>query len=235
MLAVCDTETSGLDHLKDQICEIAGVFLHPDATHLGSFAHSLCSISCEIHPAAQATHHIDSKDLEGKPHVNDWLRKHWPTDVSFIVAHNAPFDRGFMAPRLDDCGLRNEPWIDTYRCARHLWPDAPAYGNQTLRYWLKLNVDGLIPPGLYAHRALYDALVTTRLFQKMLESKTIHELHALTNTPVLLQKISFGKHFGTAWKDVPYDYLTWMKRESAKKPGSFDEDTMHTVNHWLSQ
>ena len=65
------------------------------------------------------------------------------------------------------------------RCSYHLFPDSPSFGNQTLRYWLGMDIQ--LPP---AHRALSDALVTASLFQKMLTMKSVDELVVLTTTPV---------------------------------------------------
>jgi exodeoxyribonuclease X len=35
-----------------------------------------------------------------------------------------------------------------------------------------------------------------------------------TAQPKLLPAIPFGKHRGSAWADVPSDYLQWMTRQS---------------------
>ena len=95
------------------------------------------------------------------------------------------------------------------RVAKHLWPDAPGYGNQVLRYWLELPVDSDCVP----HRALGDAQVTAQLLLKELAlvDGSVERLLELTETPVLLKTVSFGKHRGQLWKDVPRK-TTWNGR-----------------------
>src|SRR5581483_118551 len=105
-------------------------------------------------------------------------------------------------------------WICTWRCARHLWPDAPSHSNQTLRYWIKhldfyANMEGrAMPP----HKALPDAWVTAHVLMEMLKVKTVEELVALTKAPILLKTVHFGKHRGEEWAKVPRDYLAWVCR-----------------------
>ena len=92
--------------------------------------------------------------------------------------------------------LQRVKWICTMRVAKHLWPDAPGYGNQVLRYWLELPVDSDCVP----HRALGDAQVTAQLLLKELAlvDGSVERLLELTETPVLLKTVPFGKHKGEA-------------------------------------
>ena len=74
--------------------------------------------------------------------------------VDVFVAHKWAFE----AQWLEDY-LQGRPAICTYKAALRLWPEAPGYSNQVLRYWLRpkdLNPAVASPP----HRALPDAYVT---------------------------------------------------------------------------
>ena len=117
----------------------------------------------------------------------------------------------------------------------HLWPEAPSHKNQTLRYWLGLDVSDMPPEaGGNAHRALYDAWVTAKLLQKQLdevkvllrsekgplldgdptlEQEDVEELLRLSAAPVLLRMVRLGKHRGTLWKDVDRSYLSWILKQ----------------------
>ncbi len=224
-IVVVDTETTGMDHAKDTVVEIAAVSRRRE--FLGVFS-SLCNPGRPIPPEAMAVHHITDSMAADQPLLSanlvDLLRKldedrETPDEPRIWAAHNAEFDRGFLQ------GLEGG-WICTWRCALHIWPDAPGHGNQVLRYWLKL--DPQIPSDLYPHRALYDAVVTEEILQLMLTMHSVEELQRMTVTPVLLRKVRFGKHRDELWEKVPRDYLRWLIRQT-----ELDPDVRHTVQHYL--
>ena len=115
--------------------------------------------------------------------------------------------------------------ICTYRCALRVWPEAPAHGNQALRYWLK-------PKGLNAkianlsHRALPDAYVTALILCELLNQATVENLIAWTTEPALLPRITFGRHRGSSWSEVPQDYFGWIVDRS-----DLGEDVKFTASH----
>ena len=116
---VLDTETTGLDHKSGhRLIEVACVELE-DFMPTGRSFHRLIHPDREIDPDAERVHGISLASLKDKP------RFHHP-DVcdalldfvgdSTLVAHNAPFDRGFLNSELNRAGqpLLPEPrWIDT--------------------------------------------------------------------------------------------------------------------------
>lgn len=173
-----------------------------------------------------AIHHItnDMVSFAESPDIviNDILCQIGTPDL-VLVAHNAEFDKGMVGAVYP--ALKDKPWICTWRCGMHLWPDAPGHSNQTLRYWLHLSP--VLPGGLYPHRALYDTIVTRSLLDKMLETHTLEQLVDLSTQPVLQKTIRFGKHRGMLWSDVPRDYLQWLVRQD------MDMDVLHTARHWL--
>ena len=225
---VLDTETTGLDPSKDGIVEIAGVWRRsPDELEMFS---SLCDPGVPISPDARGTHHIGPEQVRGSPAPLIALQQMLgrcptPSADRVYVAHNASYDRSFLQRLMESLGLVNR-WICTYRCAMHLWPDAPNYKLQTLRYYLDLEPE--VPAGLHPHRALYDAIVAEELLQHMLRQRRIEELILMSQSPVLLRTVGFGKHRGELWERVPTSYLQWAVRQP-----DMDEDTMHTVRYWL--
>ena len=52
--------------------------------------------------------------------------------------------------------------------------------------------------------------VTANLLVEMLKVATVDQLVMWTMEPKLLPKMTFGKHRGSAWAEVPLDYLQWM-------------------------
>ena len=172
-----------------------------------------------------AVHHIIDEDLVGAAALQDLapIIFQKTNDRPFLLAaHNCKFERQFLTRELTG-DLR---WICTYKAACRLWPDAPEHKNQTLRYWRK-------PEGLVrekagnAHRAFGDAYVTAFLLRDLLQSASIDELVAWSEEPVLLTKVSFGKHQGKSWAEVPSDYLEWMLGQD------FDEDRIFTAKFHL--
>lgn len=219
-VVVIDVETSGLDPVSDHVVELAAVDLSDDRR-----ASTLVEPppGTVIDPQASAVHHLVAGDLVGQPTLEEAWRLCVPSDAAAYAAHNADFDARF----LDGVADPGVPWVCTWRCASHLWPDAPAHGNQALRYWLQDWGNPELPAGLAPHRALYDAVVTAQHLRIMLRGRSVAELAELTRTPLLLERVRFGKYRGTLWSAVPHDYLRWVLSQD------FDADVVHTARHHL--
>lgn len=220
MIAVIDTETTGLDPATASIVEL-GVVTLPG---FDSFS-CLIKPDHEIEIQARAAHHLSDDDVKEGATLKNAMKAARLDEADFICAHNAAFDSGFL--KID------KPWICTYRCARHLWPDAPSYSNQVLRYWLKIedqlyNGDGRQIMKLPPHRALPDAWVTSHILYRMLINHSAAELAELTKTLILMKIVGFGVHKGKLWKDVPHSYFAWMLRQK-----DFDADSIYTAKHHL--
>lgn len=226
---VIDTETTGLDPLRDRIVELAAV--NSDHSEVAQFT-ALCDPGVKISLEAMACHHITEdmilERLKPDEVYSQMSNAMQITPETVFVAHNVQFDKGFIS-QLEGCNPEQR-WICTYVCAKHLWPEAPGFSNQMLRYWLCIEVD--IPEGLYPHRALYDCIVTRGILERMLTLKTLEELVELTTIPIppkLLETCQMTKYRGVLWKDVPRDYLRWILTKT-----DFDADTLHTARYYLN-
>lgn len=230
---VIDYETTGTpDNPDAEVIEMAkvdviiedGKFLWEPSSNWRSF----CLPRGKIPPETKAIHHITEADVRNAPQA----RELWSTllddlgDDDLIVAHNAKFEQHFTPPV-------SQQWIDTYKVARVLWPDAPGHSNQCLRYWRGLIV-GLSPTDM-PHRALPDAIVTAVLLVDMLHAcadrpEALAWMINVSRYPALLRRLTFGKHKGTAYEDAPTDYLEWIVTKS-----DMDEDTKFTARYWLKK
>lgn len=219
MIHVIDTETTGMDPESAEVIELACVDVET-----GDAWDALIQPAGPIPPTASAVHHLTAGDFTvAFPTLKDAWRAMQITmgDPVVYAAHNAEFDMKFCKPSL------GKLWLCTWRCAMHLFPDAPAYGNQVLRYYLGLRPH--IPDGMAPHRALYDTLCTAELLRVMLTMRPIEELLELQHQPVILKTCAFGKHRGQPWSEVPKDYLAWIIRQ-----GEFDRDTLATAKFWIA-
>ena len=228
-LIVLDTETSDLDPDKGaKLLEIAWIEL----SHTGQTWEQVCSNEFYIehkdpifiNPYAQACHHIRVDMLtkeSGAISRYEAIRilLDCAKEDTIFVAHNADFDAKFL-PEV------NRPWICTFRTAKHIWPSAPGYSNQVLRYWLNLTPD--LPVGRFPHQALYDVATTTAILRKMLEQYNPQLLLNLSKTPARLRTMGFGKHKGSPFENIPRDYLLWLQRQSG-----LDDDLKHTLKDIL--
>jgi exodeoxyribonuclease X len=230
-LIVLDTETTDLDPDKGaQIVELAWVQFLPNYGFLPNHGGLITQgreyyiqHTAPMSPQAQAVHHIPSEKLtvEGgaitKAEAIEMLQASIDSDT-ILVAHNSAFDSKFL-PELTN------PWICTRRLAQHIWPGAPGYSNQVLRYWLGVEPDPELIKDRYPHQALYDVATTTGILFKMLERYSLTELLRLSTSPIRLQTLNFGKYRGMNLNTVPRDYLQWLAQQS-----DLDTDLKHTLS-----
>lgn len=204
---VLDIETTGLDPLFDQPVEIAAVRIVGGQVQ-AAFA-TLIDPIIPVPAQASGVHHITDSDVKGQPtpaqaraavlgivHEGDVL-----------VAHNAEFDRSFMR------ALDRWRWLCTMRMAKHLWPHAPDFKNQTLRYFLKVELPAL---DVQSHRGMPDVLATAGILACGLETylakggaDDTHALLEFVAAPLRVERMPFGQHKGKLLGDVAADYLQW--------------------------
>lgn len=239
---IVDVETTGVDPSIDRITEIAiirfsnGEIIEPFVT--------LVDPEILIPPTASAVNHITNKTVAGFPKIGDLIPiiRDYVGD-SQCVAHNAFFDRVFVNPLLGSEGApqptyhehkyegrspdRGREWMCTMRLAKHLFPEAPGYSNEALRYWL-----GVEPEydGKDTHRAGYDIMVTLGIFIKLVSKarKTyqindIRDLMGLSRKEIFIDKLNWGAHKDKPLKDVPSDYIKWALSEKGQKNLSLEE------------
>lgn len=230
-IMVVDIETTSEAPDSGGVCEV-GWSMVSDASGAWEVECSSSQLLDPGHPITaetRAVHHISDDDVCGKTpwRVGCMEVMAWALDCAAVAAHRADFERSWIGH------MQNVPWICTYKCALHLWPDAPRHSNQVLRYWV--DPEGLkhaeaMPP----HRAGPDSYVTAFLLRDMLrEGHSVADLVRWTKEPVLLKTCRFGKHRGKAWADVAVEdpgYLRWITGKT-----DFDEDVLHTARHHLGQ
>lgn len=217
LVCLLDVETTGMeDH--DQVVEIAAITgrLFERGAPIERTINTTIKPSIPIPPTASAVHHITDDMVAGSPSLDDVMEEFPVADL--YVAHNAAFDRRFLPQ------LKAAPWACTMKVAYAEFEDAPSYGLQALRYWL--GTPG--PPfgsGGHAHRAMYDVWTLAGLFDDLRSRGWDKDrMIEVSSRPRLLRTIDFGKHKGTAFKDLDRSYLDWMRRQP-----DWDEDIQYTL------
>ena len=159
-----DFETTGLVAGKDRIVEL-GAVRFKGIQELGSFQ-AIVNPGIPISAEVVSIHGITTEMVSGKPTLKDVL----PDFLGFIkdsvlIAHNAAFDTGFLRAALLEEKLPDIDNIilDTKDIAKRVFPGERSYGLQNL-------IAGLGIKTTAAHRALEDAKMCMKLFQREVEA-----------------------------------------------------------------
>lgn len=224
-LRVIDFETTGIPDEESQHSVVEAAYVDINAenrTKVKNFT-SFVKPSTPMSIEALATHHISEKNANEKGILWDdccgiLLEKDHDEEIIY-VAHNADFEKKFFDPR-------DVKWIDTYKVALKLYPDAPGYSNQILKYYLGVHdcPTDHHPP----HRALPDCEVTACIILRMGFEVSFNEMIKISKEPPYLTKMTFGKHKGERFEDIPMDYLKWVLRQS-----DIDEGVIAAINRVL--
>ncbi len=160
--AVFDVETTGLSPAYGhRLCEVACQRLR-DGQEIGRFE-ALVDPGRSISPGAFAINQITAEMLVGAP---PFAAVAVPLlelmDGAVLVAHNAPFDLGFLAVELEIAGLPppEGPVVDTLVLARRTYNFA-RNGLQAVAAALAVEVGT-------THRALGDVLTTSQVLERIL-------------------------------------------------------------------
>jgi DNA polymerase-3 subunit epsilon len=126
---VLDTETTGLDPLTgDRVLEVAAVEI-VNLMPTGQVFHRVIDPQRDVPPESTRVHGFTAEMLKGKPlfaeiaqDLLDFLGD------SPIIAHNAPFDFGFLDAELHRCGrpaLDRGRMVDSLEIAKRRFPGLP--------------------------------------------------------------------------------------------------------------
>lgn len=214
LVCLLDVETTGTedDARVVEIAALTGHFFETGA-HIERTVETLINPGIPIPCTASAIHHITDDMVRGSHFLDDVMETFPVADL--YVAHNAAFDRRFLPQ------LKAAPWACTMKVAYEQFEDAPSYGLQALRYWL----NAPSPAVGHAHRAMYDVWTLLGVFEKLVaRGWTKERMLEVSARPRLLRTMPFGKHRGTAFKDLDRSYLDWMRRQ-----GGWDEDVTYTL------
>ncbi|MEY4179897.1 MAG: polymerase PolC-type [Planctomycetota bacterium] len=218
-----DLETTGLHPVGSRIVEIAAIRFSGDGQESGRFE-QLIDPGCPIPPQATGIHGITDAAVAGQPDIDtvlpEFLRFVGPAPVA-MIAHNAPFDVGFISCALGRLQLPPPPHpvLDTWPLARRRL-QLPNYKLETIGRSL-----GLIERE--EHRALADTVLLKDVFLHLLQVppplQSEDELFALAGAlrfePLrdLLQEAPRG--FELLWLAVARRQVVSLVYQGGSKPG----------------
>jgi len=160
LFVALDIETTGLTPVVDRIVEIGAVkFRNGEVIEIFQ---ELIDPQIPISPSAFAVNGITDKMVRGKPTIEAVL----PRFIEFLgeavlIAHNAPFDVGFLSYEISklDLTAADTSVLDTCAIPKKLFPGAYSYSLENLSAFLNIHSDGF-------HRALADATACMGIFNR---------------------------------------------------------------------
>ena len=202
---VCfDLETTGLHAVNDKITEIGAVKIR-DGVIVENFS-TFANPERPIPPQVSALTGITDSMVAGAPSQSEAVKAFLDfCDGAILVAHNAPFDTGFIRKACDDMGVDYTcTSIDTVALARYLLPDIPNVKLDTLAKHFRLGK-------FNHHRAVDDAEMLTRIFINL--TRILTEKHGIADVHELKEKIVGGDY-----KKLPtYHQIILVKNKTGLK------------------
>ncbi|MCX7923897.1 MAG: PolC-type DNA polymerase III [Clostridia bacterium] len=218
---VLDLETTGLNSEKDKITEVGAVkikggkiidkfasFVNPEVP-IPSFIQKLTGITNDMVKDAPTIEQVLTEFME---FING----------TTLVAHNAPFDIGFLKHNAKAIGEHiNNPVIDTLELCRKMFPELGKYKLNIIAKHLDISLEN-------HHRAVDDSKATGEIFIKCLEMlkekgvKTIDDIEgtfdvsedyykrASTHHAIILVKNTTG--LKNLYKIVSYSHLKYYHK-----------------------
>lgn len=160
---VFDTETTGLDP-TDRIVQIAGLRI-TNGRLTGERFETLVNPGRPIPPRSTEVHGITDAMVADAPDTGDALRAfHHFADGAVLIAHNAPFDMGFLHAARTECGVAFDNRVmDTVLLSAMVWGQSVSHSLDALTARLGIT----IPPEL-RHTAMGDAEATAQAYLRLL-------------------------------------------------------------------
>ncbi|RMC25205.1 exonuclease domain-containing protein [Paracoccus siganidrum] len=172
---VFDTETTGLDPATDRIVQIAGVRIARGRL-TGERFDTLVNPGRPIPPGSTQIHGITDAMVQGAPDMTAALAAfHHFAEDAVLVAHNAPFDMGFLRQAAPETGAHfDNRVLDTVLLSAMVWGQSAPHSLDALSERL-----GIVIPPEDRHTAMGDTKATAEAYLRLiaaLEAKGLERL-----------------------------------------------------------
>jgi exodeoxyribonuclease X len=206
---VIDTESTGITAPKLVQSALMAVYLRDGRIEFDDSAMSvrMWAPGKPIELGALATHGIEDEHVAACDPCEGFQL---PEATEYIIGHRIDFDWGVV-------GLPDVKRICTLALSRKLWPELDSHKLLALMYKLD-RVSARAFAGS-AHDAGTDVLMAAMLLRQIIETvggaKDWDHVWRMSEKARIPDVMPFGKHKGTAVKDLPRDYVDWLVRQPA--------------------
>ena len=163
---------------------------------------------------ALATHHILETDIAEKPSFDTFKM---PQGVQYLIGHNIDYDITAIQKCQPDFTVKG---ICTLALCRMVWPELP-HTLSAMYYHVMDDLELARKHLRHAHNAKADIYFTGVILKTLVEQlgiKDMNSLFIMSETARIPKYITFGKHKGTAIKDLDPSYVTWLLRQDDLDP-----------------
>ena len=172
------------------------------------------SCSEPIALGALATHHILEIDIAEKPSFDTFKM---PQDVQYLIGHNIDYDIKAVQKCQPDFTVKG---ICTLALCRMVWPELP-HTLSAMYYHVMDDLELARKHLRHAHNAKADIYFTGVILKTLVEQlgiKDMNSLYIMSETARIPKYITFGKHKGTAIKDLDSGYVSWLLKQPDLDP-----------------
>ena len=163
---------------------------------------------------ALATHHILETDIVEKPSFDTFKM---PQDVQYLIGHNIDYDITAIQKCQPDFTVKG---ICTLALCRMVWPELP-HTLSAMYYRVMDDLELARKHLRHAHNAKADIYFTGVILKTLVEQlgiKDMNSLFIMSETARIPKYITFGKHKGTAIKDLDSGYVSWLLKQPDLDP-----------------
>ena len=163
---------------------------------------------------ALATHHILEADIAEKPSFDTFKM---PQGVQYLIGHNIDYDITAIQKCQPDFTVKG---ICTLALCRMVWPELP-HTLSAMYYHVMDDLELARKHLRHAHNAKADIYFTGVILKTLVEQlgiKDMNSLYIMSETARIPKYITFGKHKGTAIKELDPSYVTWLLKQPDLDP-----------------
>ena len=163
---------------------------------------------------ALATHHILETDIAEKPSFDTF---NMPQGVQYLIGHNIDYDIKAVQKCQPDFTVKG---ICTLALCRMVWPELP-HTLSAMYYHVMDDLELARKHLRHAHNAKADIYFTGVILKTLVEQlgiKDMNSLFIMSETARIPKYITFGKHKGTAIKDLDSGYVSWLLKQPDLDP-----------------
>ena len=163
---------------------------------------------------ALATHHILETDIAEKPSFDTFKM---PQGVQYLIGHNIDYDITAIQKCQPDFSVKG---ICTLALCRMVWPELP-HTLSAMYYHVMDDLELARKHLRHAHNAKADIYFTGVILKTLVEQlgiKDMNSLFIMSETARIPKYITFGKHKGTAIKDLDSGYVSWLLKQPDLDP-----------------